>query len=34
MTKDRASQLAPGFLPTVHAFIHKNTSAAVADNSN
>ncbi|MCB5282021.1 alpha/beta hydrolase [Arthrobacter sp. AL08] len=33
-TKDRASQLAPGFIPMVHAFIHKNTSAAVDNNSN
>lgn len=32
--KDRASQLAPGFVPMVHAFIHQNTSAAVDDNSN
>lgn len=31
---DRASQLAPGFVPMVQAFIHKNTSAAVDDNKN
>jgi pimeloyl-ACP methyl ester carboxylesterase len=28
---DRATQLAPGFIPMVQAFIHKNTSSAVED---
>lgn len=31
---DRASQLAPGFIPMVQAFIHRNTSTPVDDHSN
>lgn len=30
---DRASQLAPGFIPMVQAFIHENTSTTVDDYS-